>query len=243
MPEFLFNKARLETFLIKRLFVANTDRLFRVFVLVSAFRKIFFFFCKVGYFLSTWQFFPITQIVFPYNTNSVSACCLIRRINHWLLLQLYELGGNNRFNKRMHRLWKYVSILAVHVVLLHFYGKALKGILVEFGQFNIVISEANHLQTAQTILFLNATFELAVSFRSSHQRCSIKIGALKNFTKFTGKHLRTGVQIDSAKRLWHRCFPVNFTKFLRTPFLHNTSGRLLLFLVLGFFLNYYCFQF
>ena len=30
------------------------------------------------------------------------------------------------------------------------------------------------------------------------------------------------------KRLWRRCFPVNFTKFLRTPFLENTSGRLLL---------------
>ena len=30
------------------------------------------------------------------------------------------------------------------------------------------------------------------------------------------------------KRLWHRSFPVNFAKFLRTPFLQNTSGRLLL---------------
>ena len=30
------------------------------------------------------------------------------------------------------------------------------------------------------------------------------------------------------KRLWHRCFPVNFAKFLRTPFRKNTSGRLLL---------------
>ena len=30
------------------------------------------------------------------------------------------------------------------------------------------------------------------------------------------------------KRLWHRCFPVNFVKFLRTPFLQNTSHRLLL---------------
>ena len=30
------------------------------------------------------------------------------------------------------------------------------------------------------------------------------------------------------KRLWHRCFSVNFAKFLRTPFLQNTSGRLLL---------------
>ena len=30
------------------------------------------------------------------------------------------------------------------------------------------------------------------------------------------------------QRLWHRCFPVNFEKFLKTPFLQNTSGRLLL---------------
>ena len=30
------------------------------------------------------------------------------------------------------------------------------------------------------------------------------------------------------KKLWHRRFPVNFVKFLRTPFLQNTSGRMLL---------------
>ena len=30
------------------------------------------------------------------------------------------------------------------------------------------------------------------------------------------------------KRLWHRCFPVNFVKFLTTPFLQNTFGGLLL---------------
>ena len=32
----------------------------------------------------------------------------------------------------------------------------------------------------------------------------------------------------SKKTLWHGCFPVNFAKFLRTPFIQNTSGRLLL---------------
>ena len=26
------------------------------------------------------------------------------------------------------------------------------------------------------------------------------------------------------KRLWHRCFPVNFSKFLRTPFYRTTLG-------------------
>ena len=29
------------------------------------------------------------------------------------------------------------------------------------------------------------------------------------------------------RQIWHRCFPVNFAKFVRTPFLQNTSGRLL----------------
>ena len=30
------------------------------------------------------------------------------------------------------------------------------------------------------------------------------------------------------KSLWHRCFPVNFAKFLRISFLQSTFGRLLL---------------
>ena len=42
--------------------------------------------------------------------------------------------------------------------------------------------------------------------------------------KFTWKQL-----CFIKKRLWHSCFPVNFAKFLRTTFLPNTSGRLLLF--------------
>ena len=48
--------------------------------------------------------------------------------------------------------------------------------------------------------------------RSSHQRCSIKKGVLKNFAKFIFATLL-------KKRLWHRCFPVNFAKILKTPFL------------------------
>ena len=53
-------------------------------------------------------------------------------------------------------------------------------------------------------------------FRSSHQRCSVRKGVLTNFTK------------KRKKRLWHRCFPVNFVKFLRIPFSHNTDWRLFL---------------
>ena len=33
------------------------------------------------------------------------------------------------------------------------------------------------------------------------------------------------------RRLWHRCFPVDFAKFLRTPFLQNNSTRMLLHLL------------
>ena len=40
-------------------------------------------------------------------------------------------------------------------------------------------------------------------------------------------HLRLPATL-LKKRLWHRCFSVNFAKFLRTPFLQNTSGRLFL---------------
>ena len=60
----------------------------------------------------------------------------------------------------------------------------------------------------------------------------MKKGVLRNFTKFTGKHLCQSLFFNKVaglrpatllkKRLWHRCFPVNFVKFLRTPFLQNT---------------------
>ena len=32
--------------------------------------------------------------------------------------------------------------------------------------------------------------------------------------------------VPESSHLWRRCFPVNFVKFLKTPFLQNTSGRL-----------------
>ena len=56
----------------------------------------------------------------------------------------------------------------------------------------------------------------------------------KNFAKFTRKHLCQSLFAGHGpatwlkKRLWHGCFPVNFAKFLRTPFSQNTYGRLLL---------------
>ena len=36
---------------------------------------------------------------------------------------------------------------------------------------------------------------------------------------------------------WHMCFPVDFAKFLRAPFLQNTSERLLLWCPLKLYTN------
>ena len=56
----------------------------------------------------------------------------------------------------------------------------------------------------------------------------MKKDVLKNFAKFTGKHLYQSFFFNKVahlrpatllkKRLWHRCFPVTFVKFLKTPF-------------------------
>ena len=46
------------------------------------------------------------------------------------------------------------------------------------------------------------------------------------FNKVAG--IRSEACNFTIKRLWHRCYPVNFAKFLRISFLQNTSWRLLL---------------
>ena len=61
-----------------------------------------------------------------------------------------------------------------------------------------------------------------------------KEGVPKKFAKFTRNHLCQSLFFNKVaglrsvtlfkKRLWQRRFPVNFAKFLRTPFTLNTSG-------------------
>ena len=70
--------------------------------------------------------------------------------------------------------------------------------------------------------------EKKVRYRGNYRRCSVRKGILKIFTKFTGKRLCQSLfsneiaglrsAIILKKRLWHRCFPANFLKLLRTPF-------------------------
>ena len=67
---------------------------------------------------------------------------------------------------------------------------------------------------------------IAQSKLQSHGRCSVRKGVFRNFVKFTGKQLKPTTLLKM--RLWHRCFPVNFAKFLRIPCLTEHIRWLLL---------------
>ena len=71
--------------------------------------------------------------------------------------------------------------------------------------------------------------------KSSHRKCSVKYGLLKNFAKFTGKHLCWSLFAGLKgwnfikKRIQHKCFSVKIAKSLRTPIFKNICEQLLLY--------------
>ena len=68
--------------------------------------------------------------------------------------------------------------------------------------------------------------------KNQSPECSLKKVFLKDFTKSTGKQLCWSLFFSKVsglipatllkRRLQQRCFPTNFVKFFRTPFLQNT---------------------
>ena len=88
------------------------------------------------------------------------------------------------------------------------------------------------------ISFCFSCFEV---FRRSRPEVLYKKGVLRDFAKFTGKHLRQSLFFNKVsglrpatllkKRIWHRCFPLNFVKFLRTALLTEHLSLLLLTLI------------
>ena len=75
------------------------------------------------------------------------------------------------------------------------------------------------------------------NYKSRWHKPDVPVFRFRTYTT-TSAHLKFGTQMVLLagrpvtllkKRLWHRCFPVNYVKFLRTPFLQNTSGLLLLY--------------
>ena len=110
----------------------------------------------------------------------------------------------------------------------------------KFNQHSLSRQNTNQSHNVAVISHIN--HHCCYLFRSNHQRCSMKKCVLRIFTKFTRKYLSQNLFFNKLclrpatllnKRLWHRCFPVNFTKLLGTPFWQNISGPLLLFIYLA----------
>ena len=88
------------------------------------------------------------------------------------------------------------------------------------------------------------------NFRSSRPEVFCRKGALKNFPKFTGKHLCQSLFYNKVaglgsstlfkKRPWHRCFPLNFAEFLTTPFLIEHLRCLFLYLRQSYKYVFWC---
>ena len=76
------------------------------------------------------------------------------------------------------------------------------------------------------MIFAYISLTFAILFRSSRSQMFFKLGVLKNFAIFSGKHLCwnpffnevAGLKPETSlkKKFQHRRFPVNVSKFLRT---------------------------
>ena len=100
---------------------------------------------------------------------------------------------------------------------------------------NLVSSRKAELYNCR--LWKRLTTDLIWYYRSSYLEVFCRKGTLKKFREI---HRKTPVPEPLFNKVaglrpatllkkgpWHRCFLVNFAKFLRTTFLQNTSGRLL----------------
>ena len=75
------------------------------------------------------------------------------------------------------------------------------------------------------------------------KRCSYKFHKVQRRTPvpkslFINKVVGLRPATLLKKRPWYRHFPVNFLKFIRTPCLQNSSGRLLLFFITSFLFTF-----
>ena len=78
-----------------------------------------------------------------------------------------------------------------------------------------------------------STSILFTCLRSSHQKCSLRKGVLRNFAKFTGKHLCQSLFLNKVAglrpatllktRVWHRCFTCEFCEISRNNVFHRIS--------------------
>ena len=156
---------------------------------------------------------------------------------------IYEIYKNSLFYKTPPA----TAFIRVNVVWAHFWGLH-KNIYCTFSlslffpkyfhrqfSFSLCLTtntkpshQKQHRQSTYKVLQWLPQAPLPSYFRSSHPELFCQKGVLKNFGKFTGKHLCQSLFLiklqarGSEKRLGHRCFPVNFPRFFKTPFYGTT---------------------
>ena len=87
----------------------------------------------------------------------------------------------------------------------------------------LIFVTANIFFQLNLVLYLSlAVAPVFVPDRSSHRRCSVKKGVLRNFAKFTGKHLCNFLKKETLAQV----FSCEFCEIFKNIFF--TSGRLLL---------------
>ena len=83
----------------------------------------------------------------------------------------------------------------------------------KYGSLDMAVINARMIvEKLKTFSYTRVFFSDIKHSRSSRPEVFCEKGVFNNFGKFTGRH-----QCQSLF-FWHRCFPVNFVKFLRTPF-------------------------
>ena len=141
-----------------------------------------------------------------------------------------------------------VLLICKHKFMFQYKRKALLMALKQFKlrqvslhppQNNSKKSNFNFDEKKESKEFLRKPKMFPVCTEAAVRRGYIKKMFFKNFVKFIGKQIYrisffdrvAGLQaatLLSKKRLPCNCFPVNFSKFLRAPFLQNTFRRRLL---------------
>ena len=91
-----------------------------------------------------------------------------------------------------------------------------------FCKYSLRLKAVNYFRKKTLCIVLTGSLVLLNTdgfSRSSHRRCSVRKGVHRNFLKFARKHLCQSVPFNNVAGL-----------SLRTPFLQNTSWRMLLFI-------------
>ena len=105
--------------------------------------------------------------------------------------------------------------------------------------FMIICYTARKKHLWATVQFFHAHAMQQIALHA-HQKIAPSSLTFRNFAKFTGKQLCQSLFFNNVagwgltllnKELWHWCFPVNFAKSLRTPFLTEHLWWLLLFVL------------